>query len=291
MLRTWLSPGSHPRPRVEGAGRLGSEGSSVGGLIFDASGALYGTTAGGNTTCLDCGTVFKLTPPLIPGGAWIYTVLHVFSGSEGLSSNGLIFDASGALYGTTNGGGSNTICPFNVDFGCGTVFKLAPPSTEGGAWTHTVLYVFGGIDGAEPVAGLVIDGSGALYGTTFTGGGNTSCGGCGTVFKLTPPSTAGGAWTHTVLHAFDGNDGSYPEAGLIMNAGALYGTTLYGGSSGYGTVFKLVTFAGTPGKANCYGKSVSALAQQFKGLNAAAADLGFSSIKALQNAILTFCEG
>jgi uncharacterized repeat protein (TIGR03803 family) len=115
--------------------------------------------------------------------------------------------------------------------------------------------------------------------------------GCGTVYKLTPPSTAGGIWTHTVLHAFGGNDGKFPEATLTMGAGALYGTTLYGGSTGYGTVFKMITFAGIPGRSNCIGKSVSALAQQYGGLAAAAATLGYSGVEVLQKTVAAYCDG
>jgi uncharacterized repeat protein (TIGR03803 family) len=119
-------------------------------------------------------------------------------------------------------------------------------------------------------------------------------------FKLTPPSTAGGAWTETVLYSFSGSDGGGTLASLISDAsGALYGTTSGGGSAGLGTVFEIagsgfvvpVTFAGTPGKPNCHGKSVSALAQQYGGLNAAAAALGYPSVNALQDAITAYCGG
>jgi hypothetical protein len=95
-------------------------------------------------------------------------------------------------------------------------------------------------------------------------------------------------------------DGSGPAAGLIADAsGKLFGTTNHGGANGGGTVFEITgsgfvvtpVFAGTPGKANCHGQSVSALARQFGGLNSAAAALGFSSVQALQKAIMEFCEG
>jgi len=117
------------------------------------------------------------------------------------------------------------------------------------AQTLTVLYSFtGSSDGAMPVAGLVMDASGNLYGTTFYGG-DLNCGevgGCGTVFQLTP--TAGGSWNEKVLHAFDGKDGLGPAASLIFDdAGNLYGTTQDGGRStcpgidvfGCGVVFRL----------------------------------------------------
>jgi hypothetical protein len=174
---------------------------------------------------------------------------------ESYGSASLIADASGALYGTTMWGGGGGGCPPR---GCGTVFKLTPPSPGGGPWTETVLHSFTNVngDGALPLAGLIFDASGALYGTTAYGGG-TNCA-CGTVFKLTPPSPGGGPWTETVLHSFiGGSDGSEPLAGLIFDAsGALYGTTLNGGGSGTncaastggcGTVFKLTPTTTTTG--------------------------------------------
>jgi len=202
------------------------------GLIFDAAGKLYGTTAWGGTgtDCLNtgCGTVFKLTP--VAGGGWTETVLHSFSNTDGaLPFAGLIFDAAGNLYGTTQQGGS---------YGFGTVFELTP--TAGGGWTETVLFSFNGNwsgrDGGLPEAGLIFDAAGNLYGTTGAGGTYAY----GTAFELTP--TAGGGWTETVLHSFNNNgtDGESPLAGLIFDAaGNLYGTTGGGGTYGLGMVFEL----------------------------------------------------
>jgi uncharacterized repeat protein (TIGR03803 family) len=124
---------------------------------------------------------------------------------------------------------------------------LTPPASPGGAWTEDTLYSFmGGNDGAVVVAGLVIGKNGALYGTTYSGGGSSICFstedvGCGTVFELTPPASPSGSWTETVLYSFTGgSDGSAPYAGLIFdNSGNLYGTTWVGGTFGYGTVFQL----------------------------------------------------
>ena len=101
----------------------------------------------------------------------------------------------------------------------------------------------------------------------------------------------------TPLVSFNGTTGVVPEAGLIADAkGNLFGTTTAGGANNGGTVFEIAgsgfaVFAGTPGKANCFGQSVAALARQFGGLNAAAAALGFPTVQALQNAILAFCGG
>jgi uncharacterized repeat protein (TIGR03803 family) len=219
--------------------RGGADGASPsGGLIMDANGSLYGATTfggGGGSPCrLDCGTVFKLTPPAVAKTPWTKTVLHRFEGStDGTHASDLIMDANGALYGTTGYGGLG---------GFGTVFELAPPAPGTGTWTEKVLYSFkGSPDGATPGGGLIIDASGALYGTTNYGGGVCEC---GTVFELAPPPTGTGTWTEKVLYSFKGSpDGAVPLAGLVMDANrALYGTTSFGGlggGGGYGTVFEL----------------------------------------------------
>jgi uncharacterized repeat protein (TIGR03803 family) len=206
------------------------------GLIADAQGALYGTTVLGGSHYA-YGTVFKLTPPAKGQTGWTESVLHSFGGSpsDGAAPYaGLIFDAQGALYGTTYGGGS---------VGGGTVFKLTPPAMGQSGWKEIVLRSFGGSpsDGAGPKAGLIFDAQGALYGTTQYGGSGSE----GTVFKLMPPATDQSGWKEIVLHSFTGGiDGSSPTGGLIFDAqGALYGTTLQNGSNGNvggnGTVFKL----------------------------------------------------
>jgi uncharacterized repeat protein (TIGR03803 family) len=225
----------------------GSDGSaSQAGLIFDAAGNLYGTTAAGGTD--DGGTVFELSPTV--NGDWSETVLHSFNlnGSDGLIPYaGLLFDTAGNLYGTTLLGGT---------YSAGTVFELSP--MPGGGWTETVLYSFGnGTDGAYPLfyGSLILDAAGNLYGTTVSGG-THNCqnnGGCGTVFQLSP--TVGGGWTETVLYNFgNGTDGYSPETGLVLDtAGNLYGTTTYGGANngcavaqyeGCGTVFELTPAGG-----------------------------------------------
>ncbi len=121
--------------------------------------------------------------------------------------------------------------------GCGTVYRL---TLSGGHWTKDVLYNFtGGADGYAPTAGVILDNSGNLYGTTAYGGGVCipPYVGCGTVFELSPSPSG---WTETVLHGFQGNDGMLPTAGLAMdNQGNLYGTTE--GVPGFGdqTIFRL----------------------------------------------------
>ena len=201
------------------------------GVIFDGGGNLYGTTVGGGA--YGRGAVFVLSPN--PGGGWREKVLHSFRQvrPEGITPfAGLVFDAAGNLYGTTIGGGSSKTC----QGGCGTVFKLSPVTGKG--WRETVLHSFddNGTDGALPYGGLIIDGAGNLYGTTFRGGN----GRYGTVFEFSP--VAGGGWTETILHNFsnNGTDGAEPEFGTLLLAGGnLYGSTPAGGPDGRGTVYKL----------------------------------------------------
>ena len=161
-------------------------------------------------------------------------VLHSFGhGTDGAGpETELVIDSAGNLYGTTLIGGIHDNC--GGGHGCGTVFQLSP--RQDGAWTETVLYSFGnGTDGQNPSAGLILDMSGNLYGTTAAGGIHSK----GTVFELSPRE--GGGWTETVLHSFgSGTDGASPYATLTFDgAGNLYGTTLDGGIHGRGTVFEL----------------------------------------------------
>ncbi|WP_237155532.1 choice-of-anchor tandem repeat GloVer-containing protein [Oryzibacter oryziterrae] len=201
-----------------------------GGVIADKAGALYGTTTLGGSA--GKGVVYKLTPPATSGGAWVETVLYSFNGtSDGAGpQSGLTWDAKGNLYGTTQGGGSS---------GLGTVFKLAPPKSGTGAWTLTVLYAFkGNMDGAAPNAGVVFDKAGALYGTTYYGGGPSDG---GMAYKLTPPAPGKTNWTETVLTSFMKTpDGAAPNGGLLVAAsGKVFGTTAFGGTNSQGTVFQL----------------------------------------------------
>ncbi len=155
------------------------------------------------------------------------TVLYNFKGgSDGQNPySRLTPDGEGNFYGTTVNGG---------DFGSGTVFELSPNGA--GGWNETVLYSFtGGADGGNPwFSGVIFDGKGNLYGTTFDGGD----GGIGVVFELSPEGTS---WTESVLHVFPGGpDGAAPVNGLAMDqAGNLYGTTYEGGTQGDGVVFEI----------------------------------------------------
>jgi len=212
------------------------------GVIMDGAGNLYGTTEYGGNGCLSsCGTVYELSPAA--DGTWTETILYNFQG-VGAANDGmypvapLVFDRQGNLYGTTFWGGANReTCS---GWGCGVVFALLPNGS--GRWTETVLHSFESFssDGFYPLAGLVLDASGNLYGTTSGGGPNT-CNDysyCGTVFKLS--SSSGGTWTETLVHSFSSNEGFAPEAGLTFDAGGnLYGTTDVGGVHNQGTAFEL----------------------------------------------------
>jgi uncharacterized repeat protein (TIGR03803 family) len=203
------------------------------GLIFDASGDLYGTTYGGGR--YGWGTAFRLAPAA--GGKRTESILHSFNdnGSDGAGPfASLIFDESGNLYSSTLYGGTDVCSDTN---GCGTVFELSPNAA--GGWTEKILKSFT----TYPYAGVIVDASGNLYGTTFEGGtGPCSDGvivGCGTVFELSPQ---GGGWTEKILHSFGvvEGDGAYTFAGLIFDSsGDLYGTTWSGGAYNYGSVFEV----------------------------------------------------
>ena len=124
------------------------------------------------------------------------------------------------------------------------MYELAPPRTQaGGVWAEAILHVFTGFnDGRAPSGSLAIGATGALYGTAFWGGyGEPSCArGCGTLFALSPAT--GSKWTLSVLHRFtaQNGDGANPQSTLVPGAGQmLYGTTDYGGTAGFGTVFQL----------------------------------------------------
>ena len=192
------------------------------GVILDRSGNLYGSTfCGGN----NYGSIYELTPS---GGEWILDTLYKFAnGSDGgYPKAGVIFDAAGNLYGATGVRGSGQ---------GGTVFEMTPSN---GGWTYNTLYSFASSNNSQivvgPVASLVMDNAGNLYGTTLVDGVNSF----GAVFKLTPSN---GSWTYTSLHDFtNGSDGSYPYSNLVLDAeGNLYGTASQGGANGLGVVFKI----------------------------------------------------
>lgn len=211
------------------------------------------------------------TAPIARAETW--RTLHNFAGASELNTDGavpsgsLIMGPDRSLYGVTQVGHPG---PGNPD-GQGTVFRLTPPAAGRTIWTETILHAFGGPgDGLLPKGTLVMDAGGALYGTTaiggagrlFAAGGGLIAAGDGTVFRLSPPSVAGGQWIETILHSFSGHgsvgenaDGVAPMDGLVLDAsGNLYGETEYGGPAsaggcpgGLGVVFELSPPHGTSG--------------------------------------------
>jgi len=206
-----------------------SDGAGPSGRLMQArDGWFYGMAPSG---AAGNGTIFQLV------GKNSLRVLHTFDGSANDPPAGELAQGSdGAFYGTTAGDLlSSTVL--------GTVFMITPDGT------YTVLHSFAGnTDGAHPEGGLILGTDGAFYGTTREGGRLNF----GTVFRITADGTV------AILHAFaGGSDGAYPQAGLLPAAdGNLYGTTLAGGATGFGTVFKTTSdgvltvirsFAGTDG--------------------------------------------
>jgi uncharacterized repeat protein (TIGR03803 family) len=197
-----------------------------GALVEGSDGNFYGTTYSGGS---GYGRVFKMTP------AGVVTTLYAFTGGPGgVGPNaGVILAADGNFYGTTVAGGSAD---------AGTVFKLTP------AGVITVLHSFanGPSDGANPQGTIIQATDGNLYGTTYAGGPS----GVGTAFKITL------AGTYTMLHGFSASaDGSTLWASLLEAPdGNFYGTALYGGTSGYGTVFRM-TPAGTVTQVHSFSKT------------------------------------
>ncbi len=190
----------------------GTDGANpVASLIQTSDGYLYGTT--GDAGLHGDGTIFKITTQ----GA--LTALYSFTGTGQVIPSGALQISGGNFYGTTEYGGTN---------GNGMVFQI------GANGSFTPLYSFTGrADGARPDSGLLLAGDGYFYGTASGGGTNNY----GTIFQI---STNG---SFTLLYSFtNGTDGADPGACLIQASnGSLYGTTWYGGSNGFGTVFRIST--------------------------------------------------
>jgi uncharacterized repeat protein (TIGR03803 family) len=190
------------------------------GLVLDAAGNLYGTTTqGGYSEFCEgggCGTVFRVTATGTETILYSFCAHQTSTCTDGtFPRSTLLRDSAGDFYGTTNNGGTSTLC----GGGCGTAFKLSGK-------TETILHSFGtgSTDAQYPMGALVMDSAGNLYGATNQGG---SSGQYGAVFEI---SSAG---TETVLHSFTNNgvDGLYPQGSLwIDSSGNLYGVTSTGGT-------------------------------------------------------------
>jgi uncharacterized repeat protein (TIGR03803 family) len=185
-------------------------------LIQGGEGALYGTTMFGGA--LSGGSIYRMQ---LVSGSWSYTVLHSFTPATGAYPEaGLVAGPDGAFYGTTESGG-------NADKG--VIYRLA---LSGGVWTYSVLHHFDGTDGASPFTPPVWGPGGAFFGTTTRGGSSDK----GVVYRLIGGGTT---WSYSVIHQFTGANGA--NAYWLVNGGdgALYGTTLTGGTEDRGTLFRL----------------------------------------------------
>ncbi len=224
----------------------GDDGSGPrGALAFGFGGVVYGATSSvvGSSGCKGgCGTVYSLTPPRKPGGTWREAVLYRFAGGDdGSRPSGVTLGDDGALYGFTNEGGG-TGCGGS---GCGTAFRLTPPTRPSGKWNERVLYSFaGGSDAAAPVAAPLLASNGTLFGASSEGGGGDCSSGCGAIFQLSPPAYPADPWTENVLHAFSTAEGGPPVHTPTFFRGSLYGALRSGGPKGCGTVYRLAPPAG-----------------------------------------------
>ena len=197
------------------------------GPVFGSDGTLYFTTK--DLLLKDgydrYGAIYELSPPPAGQTAWTQTLLYQFTGgADGTGPAGnLLVGKAGNLIGTAvSGGGRSPPCdPFG---GCGTVFKLARPKPGETAWRFALLYSFSGIDGANPMTGVVSNADNTvLYGTTaysaLTRAGRTA----GTVFELTPPASGIGPWQHQTIHQLVGGYAYYPSGVVLDSAGRVVG--------------------------------------------------------------------
>ncbi len=216
----WTEESRHVFPSFDGDGETLRDGD----LIWDQQGNMYGTTAGGGTNGM--GTVFQMPSPY-----WAEAPIYNFSGPDGNDpEDGVVTDNNRNFFGTTYFGGAHND---------GTVFKLW--YVPGVGWQELVLYSFtNGTDGAHPIAGVILDSSGNLYGATYQGGSANG----GTVFELTP---SGDTYTFKLLYSLPAaNLNSGPSQSLSMDAsGNLYGTTYRGGAFQMGSIFKLANTGDT----------------------------------------------
>jgi len=211
-----IAKGSHTFSPVASFNGIGGA-NSVGTLIFDIAGNMYGTTTMGGSS--NVGTVFE-----IQKGSNTVTTLATFSNGNGADPRGtLSLDSAGNLYGTTFSGGANNV---------GTIFELAK-----GSGSITTLFSFNsGTSGANVYSGVTIDTAGNLYGTAQGAGSS----GSGTVFEFSKDHQ------YSVLHTFTGGtDGGSPSSSIAIDpAGNLFGTSYFGGANGYGSVFEIVKSTG-----------------------------------------------
>ena len=221
-----------------------------GGLVIDSTGNIFGTTQQGGAA--DAGTAFELVSDG-QGGDTLIT-LTSFPASAGANlgpDGGLVADAAGNLFGTTQQGGA---------YGLGTIYEIAKTNT--GYAAAATLISFDHQNAAWPEASLIADVAGNLFGTSLRGGGPNG----GVVFEL-PKLINGYATTVKTLVSFSGPNGGDSQGGLVADAaGSLFGTTLYGGANGGGTVFELVNNGG--------GAYTQSILVSFNGANGSLPDSG-----------------
>jgi len=220
-------------------------------LIMGPDGGLYGTTGFGGTGCkgTGCGTVFSLTPPTVPAAPWTKATF-AFNGPD--LPDSLVL-SNGILYGTSRDGGTSTAC----FVGCGTFFSVTPPSAGQPGWSVHVLYSFTGGADSYPLS-VVAGGNGEFFGTA---GGIGCPSECGYVFSMAQDAP-GSPWKEKVIYTATDTDAVNNFLSIVVGGnGVIYGTTTYGGTYDYGSVFSLkppsspggswtgttlYSFAGTP---------------------------------------------
>lgn len=249
-----------------------------GRLAVDAAGHIYGVTSSGGPA--NCGAVYRLSPPASPGQAWTFSVLHGFTASDGSPTvfTGLTLAADGALYGATTKrifrvslgahpaysnivnlvaqgyrsfypsatprmGADGALYGTSVlgDAGAlGFAYRVARGST---GWVFTQIHSFGGPEGWEPKGDLTLDSDGSLIGTDQVGTSGNASTSWGSIYRLSPPAAAGGAWTASVLHDFAFREGNMPVSGVAAGAGGVF----YGSTSVYKNQPRGWLFAMAPG--------------------------------------------
>ena len=216
----------------------------VGKLAQDTSGNLFGVEGTG-TIYSPPGRVFELIKPTSPSTKWRYKLIYLFGNlaAGAVPGAGVVIGPGGVIYGTTSFGGY--VDPKDpVGAGLGTVFSLSPPALPNGRWKETVLYRFHGTgDSVSPHGGVILDAAGNLYGTAYglLRDAYPAAYDYGAVFELLPPKGNGRTWTYSIVHRFQGgSDGIYPSGSLTFGKnGDLFGTTQFGGSGSFGTVYEI----------------------------------------------------
>jgi hypothetical protein len=178
-----------PTPAL-GAGPVGTPYIGAGGVLYGVTENGGSSTSCGNVT-FGCGVAFTITPPTETGGPWTENVLVELSGgSTAPQPLGLVPGTNGTFVGATSEGGTTSkSCPF----GCGTLFELIPPSQPGNPWTESVYDL--PVMNRNP-AGLSSVPGGSVFGANFHGDDPACEYGCGSVYQVQPPSTAGGLLEH-----------------------------------------------------------------------------------------------